>query len=118
MCQVGGGVVEPLVFGLVGTVGALSEALHSQREVAANMARVYLALRALAKCCKVDLTTVVRDKFAKNNRKYPAARAFGSRAKYTVYESDGGNAFFLTGAKGAAAFAAVVLGIFVARRVL
>ena len=40
----------------------------------------------LADRCGVDLAAASLDKMAKNQRKYPADRAFGRSDKYTAYE--------------------------------
>ena len=40
----------------------------------------------------LDIPEIINDKLAKNNRKYPAEKAYGKADKYTAYVTDGGKA--------------------------
>ena len=56
-------------------------------ELAAALAAIVSRIFAIACIAELDMGMCVTDKMAKNNRKYPADRAKGSSAKYTMYAS-------------------------------
>jgi NTP pyrophosphatase (non-canonical NTP hydrolase) len=56
---------------------AIGEALRDE------CADILLYLLLIANTAGIDLAAATRDKLAKNAQKYPVAKAYGSRAKYT-----------------------------------
>jgi hypothetical protein len=56
-------------------------------ELAAALAAIVARIFAIASIAGLDMSVCVTDKMAKNARKYPAHRAKGRSAKYTVYAS-------------------------------
>jgi NTP pyrophosphatase (non-canonical NTP hydrolase) len=55
------------------------------KEVAFEMADIYIYLIRLATKLEVDLPQVVEDKIILNEKKYPAEKVKGSSKKYTEY---------------------------------
>ena len=55
----------------------IREALHDE------CADILLYLLLIAETAGIDLATAARAKLVKNAQKYPVAKAYGSRAKYT-----------------------------------
>lgn len=90
-----------ILLALVGEVGELSELFQwknecevglkdwSQNERKAleeELSDVLIYLVRLADRCRVDLPSVVIEKFKKNEKKYPIDKAYGSSKKYTEYQ--------------------------------
>ncbi|XP_050697928.1 dCTP pyrophosphatase 1-like [Eriocheir sinensis] len=98
-----------VLLAMVGEVGELAElfqwrgevstglpefSAHDKMRVGEEMSDVLIYLIDLAKQCRIDLPSAVKDKIRKNALKYPANKVCGSADKYTSYmdeeESAGG----------------------------
>ena len=59
---------------------------EAEREhIGEEMSDILIYLVRMAEMCRVDLPSAVMRKFAKNARKYPTEKAYGSMLKYTAY---------------------------------
>lgn len=60
----------------------------AKREVAMEMADVFVYLLRMADVMEVDLLATAEEKIALNAKKYPVEKARGSARKYTAYQDD------------------------------
>ncbi|MDR3056217.1 MAG: nucleotide pyrophosphohydrolase [Zoogloeaceae bacterium] len=67
-------------------VEALAADAASRAELADECADVLAYLLLLADRAGIDLTAALRAKLAKNAQKYPVAKSYGRREKYTALE--------------------------------
>ncbi len=66
----------------------MQEILSTEKrvDVEEELADVFFFILRFAETCKIDLTTILYDKMAKNEKKYPLDKAKGSNKKYNEFK--------------------------------
>ena len=62
----------------------VSDKLESMKE---ELADVFIYSILMASSLNLDIGTIIQDKLAKNEKKYPVAKAYGSAKKYSDFDS-------------------------------